>query len=33
MDFVVFFAGLGAVIVGLFYIKYTSPNTPHGHHH
>lgn len=32
MDFVFFFAGLISVIVGIFIIKRTSPNKPHGHH-
>lgn len=29
MDFVVFFAGIGAVAVALLIIKFTSPNKDH----
>lgn len=32
MDFVVFFAGIGAVAVALAIIKFTSPNPKHGTH-
>lgn len=31
MDFVIFFIGIAAVAVALYYLKKSNPNKPHAH--